>query len=46
MRGFLAGVIRKNLKMPLISEADEAGRIFKVTCNATSIDSKPGKAAA
>ena len=49
VRGFFAGVIRKKLKLTLISVAAEAGRIYKVTDNATSAastGSKPGKAAA
>src|SRR6476646_8864394 len=46
VRGFFAGVIRKKLKLTLISEASEGGRIYKVTGNAASTDSKPGKAAA
>ena len=49
VRGFFAGVIRKKLKLTLISEAAEAGRIYKVTDNAASAastGSKPGKAAA
>jgi hypothetical protein len=49
VRGFFAGVIRKKLKLTLISEAAEAGRIYKVIGNAASAastGSKPGKAAA
>ncbi|EAQ35360.1 hypothetical protein NB311A_13626 [Nitrobacter sp. Nb-311A] len=46
VRGFFAGVIRKKLKLTLISESAEAGRIYKVTGNAASTDSKPGKAGA
>jgi hypothetical protein len=46
VRGFLAGVIRRKLKLALTSEPAEAGRIYKVTGNAASTDSKPGKAAA
>ena len=46
VRGFFAGIIRKKLKLTLTSEAAEAGRIYKVTGNAASTDSKPGKAAA
>ncbi|WP_292962141.1 DUF3489 domain-containing protein [Nitrobacter sp.] len=49
VRGFFAGVIRKKLKLTLISEATEAGRIYKVTGNAASAAltrSKPDKAAA
>ena len=46
VRGFLAGVIRKKLKLTLTSEAAEAGRIYKVTGNAASSGSKPDKAAA
>jgi hypothetical protein len=49
VRGFFAGVIRKKLKLTLTSEAAEAGRIYKVTDNATSAastGSKPDKAAA
>ena len=46
VRGFLAGVIRKKLKLTLTSEATEAGRIYKVTARAASTGSKPDKAAA
>ncbi|YBW41061.1 DUF3489 domain-containing protein [Nitrobacter sp. TKz-YC01] len=49
VRGFFAGVIRKKLKLTLISEATEAGRIYKVTGNAASAAltrSKPDKTAA
>ena len=46
VRGFFAGVMRKKLKLTLTSEATEAGRIYKVTDNAASTGSKPGKAAA
>ena len=49
VRGFFAGVIRKKLKLTLISEAAEAGRIYKVIGNAASAastGSKLGKAAA
>ena len=46
VRGFFAGVIRKKLKLTLISEAAEAGRIYKITGNAASAGSKPDKAAA
>jgi hypothetical protein len=46
VRGFFAGVIRKKLKLALTSEVTEAGRIYKVTGNATPTDAKPGKAAA
>ena len=49
VRGFFAGIIRKKLKLTLISEAAEAGRIYKVIGNAASAastGSKPGKAAA
>ena len=46
VRGFFAGVIRKKLKLTLISEAAEAGRIYKVTGDAASTDWKPGKATA
>ena len=35
VRGFFAGVIRKKLKLTLTSEAAEAGRIYKVTGNAS-----------
>jgi hypothetical protein len=46
VRGFLAGVIRKKLKLALTSEPAEAGRNYKVPGDAASTDSKPGKAAA
>ena len=49
VRGFFAGIIRKKLKLTLISEAAEAGRIYKVIGNAASAastGSKLGKAAA
>jgi hypothetical protein len=49
VRGFFAGIIRQKLKLTLTSEAAEAGRIYKVTDNATSAastGSKPDKAAA
>jgi hypothetical protein len=48
VRGFFAGVIRKKLKLTLTSEAAEAGRIYKVICNAASAasaGSKPDRAA-
>lgn len=31
VRGFLAGVVRKKLGLSLVSEADEAGRIYRIT---------------
>ncbi|MEH6952615.1 DUF3489 domain-containing protein [Nitrobacter sp. NHB1] len=49
VRGFFASVIRKKLKLTLISEAAEAGRIYKITGNdasAASTGSKADKAAA
>ena len=46
VRGFFAGVIRKKLQLTLISEAAEAGRIYKVTACAMSTGSKPDKTAA
>jgi hypothetical protein len=46
VRGFFAGFIRKKLKLTLTSEADEAGRIYKVTRNAASTGSKPDKVVA
>ena len=46
VRGFFAGVIRKKLQLTLISEAAEAGRIYKVTACAMSTGSKPDRAAA
>ncbi|WP_439924383.1 DUF3489 domain-containing protein [Nitrobacter sp. JJSN] len=46
VRGFFAGIIRKKLKLTLISEAAEAGRIYKVTGNATSTGLKSDRAAA
>jgi hypothetical protein len=46
VRGFLAGVIRKKLKLTLTSEAAEAGRIYKVIGKAASAGSKPDKVAA
>jgi hypothetical protein len=49
VRGFFAGVIRKKLKLTLISQAAQTGRIYKIIGNAASAastGSKPGKAAA
>jgi hypothetical protein len=49
VRGFFAGIIRKKLKLTLISEATGAGRIYKIIENAASAPltgSNPGKAAA
>jgi DNA-binding MarR family transcriptional regulator len=46
VRGFFAGIIRKKLKLTLISQATESGRIYKITGNAASAasaGSKPGK---
>jgi hypothetical protein len=44
VRGFFAGIIRKKLKLTLISEATEAGRIYKIAGDAALSGSKPGKA--
>src|SRR6185437_4813284 len=44
VRGFFAGVIRKKLKLTLISEAAEAGRIYKITGNAALAASTGSKA--
>ena len=46
VRGFLAGIVRKKLRLTLISEAAEAGRIYKVTGNAASTGLKSNRAAA
>jgi hypothetical protein len=49
VRGFFAGVIRKKLKLTLISEAAEGGRIYKVirkTASVVPTGSRPDKAAA
>lgn len=46
VRGFHAGIVRKKLRLTLISEAAEAGRIYKVTGNAASTGLKSNRAAA
>lgn len=37
VRGFLAGVVRKKLKLDLISEPAEAGRIYRLMSDAVSV---------
>jgi hypothetical protein len=43
---FLSGIIRKKFELTLTSEVAEAGRIYRVTGNATSTGLKSDKAAA
>lgn len=31
VRGFLAGVVRKKLDLPLVSEATDDGRVYRIT---------------
>jgi hypothetical protein len=50
IRGFLAGVVRKKLKLDLISEPAESGRIYRLKSNtlnsAAATKAKAAKAAA
>ena len=48
VRGFLAGVVRKKLKLTLMSELRDGGRVYNVTGNAASANAgvKSTKAAA
>ena len=49
VRGFLAGVVRKKLKLTLTSDVTDTGRVYKITGNAgldVGTGSKPIKTAA
>jgi len=49
VRGFLAGVVRKKLKLTLASEACDSGRIYRVSGSPSlvaGVVAKPAKAAA
>jgi hypothetical protein len=37
VRGFLAGVVRKKLKLDLVSEVGEAGRVYRITHSRAAI---------